>query len=209
MPSAADGACKIPDSTPEPSGGAYTCRRGCGGVLHGICDALEQEGGNDMRRICPSCASKSAGSKRPCTTSKGLGAGASKRGKSVGRKQGPRTQPRARLSHDQKMTVLELLSGGKTQKTIAERFNTGDRTIRQIKSDRAKLESTAKACNGSSKTNRPGDYPEVRHFLFFFCFALDDSFVLSVPGGEKRTRKKLVRVCHVDIRNGLLFSCFV
>lgn len=119
MPCAAGEACKMPSSTPNPSAGlgCRACREGWVGLLDGIRGTMEEEHGNEVHRVCPTCASKMpAGCKRPRWANKGLGAVAWKRAKpSAGGK-----QTRTRLTQDQRMEVLHLLSRGKIHQMIAD-----------------------------------------------------------------------------------------
>ena len=176
MSCAAGKDCKVPQQPSPGASGNHGCRGGCGGRLHGTCGTADPTSDNEMHRLCPKCfasrgkpdgAAEPAGSKRRASTSEGLGAGSSKRSKpATAGKGGPRTKPRTRLNNDQKMAVLKMIDEKVIHKEIASRFpGLAERTIRQIKLDRVDIEAKAKASKGGTKTNRPGEFPEVRHFF--------------------------------------------
>ena len=165
MPCAAGKLCQIPEKTPEPSDG-HGCYRGCGGRLHGICGEVEREGDSELRRICPKCASKQpakAASTAAAGKRKAQDAGATqKRTKAWPGKQQLRSAPRTRLTVEQKVVVLAELDKGVTQETVADRFKCGVRTVPKIKKNRRAIESQTQTAKGNRKSNRRGNFPEVR-----------------------------------------------
>ena len=54
MPCAAGELCTLQELTPTAPDG-HECHGGCRDRLHGICGDVEQEGGNELQRICPKC----------------------------------------------------------------------------------------------------------------------------------------------------------
>ena len=157
---------------------------GCGGRLHAECGEMEDEDGNnhELHRICFACvnnakqsaisgASKAGAGKRKgaADTEEDFG-DASGSSKKRAKEKGDKSASRKRLTLDEKLEILTLLDqGATTHYEISDRYGCKPRTVRLIKAERKKLEEqvgkerkAGKARKGSTRSNRPGDIPEVR-----------------------------------------------
>ncbi|CAB1098201.1 unnamed protein product [Ectocarpus sp. CCAP 1310/34] len=170
MPCAAGELCQLPDQTPVAPHG-HQCHGGCGGRLHGLCGEQDQDAEYEIARICFACiASKQRGSSAS-TAGKGKRKGSATESGDTARpkKTKPANHPdmtgsRTRMDIGTKMEILRLLDKGtRTQKSIAEQFNCGERTVRTVKAERAKIENQAAKTRSSATTRKnfwAGDFPE-------------------------------------------------
>ncbi|CAB1113692.1 unnamed protein product [Ectocarpus sp. CCAP 1310/34] len=163
--------CKLPNR-PLGEKDGHECRLGCGGRLHGICGEPEEEGGQEIHRVCNPCIAKKqktpGSSKQPKRASPeselaGDGAAAKKTkpaGKAAG-KAGKST--RTRLNFGQQLEVLKLLDEKTTYAEIARRYSISTSAISLIKGKRQQLEQAAatNARSTTSKSSRRGDFPEL------------------------------------------------
>ena len=101
------------------------------------------------------------------------GGGSSKKAQSEAPKAGE-SGSRTRLTQDQKIEILALLTQGVTHDTMVYRINCGMRTDSCIQESRQDLElqAVSAAGRGDSKSNRKGGFPKVRVqspiFRYFF-----------------------------------------
>lgn len=104
------------------------------------------------------------------------------------------TGSRTRLNIGTKMEILRLLDeGNRTQKSIAKQFNCGERTVRTVKADRAKIEQEAAQTRSSATTRknlRAGDFPEVCMLLSVKCLLLFRSLLFGIFHSYRTCSKK-------------------
>ena len=155
MPCAEGELCLQQNRTPKAPHG-HVCKGGCGGRLHGTCGSVE--GDFETSRICSSCVAAKTGKRKATAAGVDAGAGPSKRPTEKG---GGKKASRARLSNADKVEVLKLLDAKISHEQIADRFKCSERLVRKVKAERKEVEAKAAAGDGSQKTARRGDFPEV------------------------------------------------
>ena len=129
MPCAAGELCQLSNLTPKAPDG-HQCRGGCGGRLHGICGEVEEEGENEMNRLCPACFTSKQASTASAGKRKAQDAGLMlKHTKAGGGERADRTAKRTRLSLEQKMEVLAALDKKCSQETVADKFQSRTRRM--------------------------------------------------------------------------------
>lgn len=163
MPCAAGELCHFPDLSPEPPDG-HECRGGCGCRLHGGCGEIESETGHEYHRICHACSAKLKAKASSAATAATAKRKAQPESHAPKRTKPATTEPakRTRLTLEQKVAVIAELDKRVSQTTLADRFKCSVRSIQSIKKDRVEILSMAQTVRGSQKSNRPGDFPEVR-----------------------------------------------
>ena len=155
MPWADGELCKLSDVALGQTEG-HVCRGGCGGRMHSICgEVKDPDGGNEMYRICHSCATKkkaqtSSPLSNPPKRKEAKGGfptpGTRKKSTPTAAARGART----RLNFGQKLEVLKLLDQKVAHPKKARRLNCGTTAIGTIRKNRATLLAGAAASSHSA-----------------------------------------------------------